>query len=184
MSLLPTTPGHSFVTIWNSLATFLAFVPRWLLQCKITKGVHLFDISLYSSQDILKLSLVSNIRGPELQEAVWQQFDDMFRTLRSQMPTAPIHTIFGFWDRESMLEFAETLPSRMPAVAGETTLHYAMKRYNDPRGEGWYQASLDSEELRGAFCILLPCPTSTDETIGEPKRELWDIYPIELLGSS
>ena len=117
-------------------------------------------------------------------EADWQRFDDMVRTSRSQMPTVPIHTIFGFWNRESMLEFAETLPSRMPAVAGGTTLKYAVGRYNGEDFEGWCQASLNSEELLGAFRILLPYPTSADQTTGEPKQYLRDVYPIEALGSS
>ena len=145
-----------------------------------------FRLWLYSSQGTLKLGVAFNMTSilEKWKQAYRQRFDNMFPTLHSQMPSVPIHAIFGFDEREEMLEFAKALPSRMPAVAGETTLHYAMKRYNDPRGEGWYQASLDSEELRGAFRILLPCPTSTDQTTGEPTYNLEDVYPIEALGSS
>ena len=109
--------------------------------------VYAFAVFLYSSQDTLKLGVAFEVtfdmEGWE--EADWQRFNDMFRTSRSQMPMVPIHTIFGFTKREEMLEFAEALPSRMPAVAGETTLHYIMeKRRNNGYFEGWYQASLDS----------------------------------------
>ena len=146
-----------------------------------------FRLLLYSSQGTLKLGVAFNMTSilEKWKQAYRQRFDNMFPTLHSQMPSVPIHAIFGFWEREEMLEFAEALPSRMPAVAGATTLHYAMKkRDNDGWSEGWYQASLDSEELRGAFRILLPCLTSTDQTTGGPRRKLRDVYPIEVLGSS
>ena len=158
MSPLRSTPFYPFVLICSPHAAFLVFYAGFKDRDQP------FDILLYSSQGTLNLSVSSDMtRSLEWKEADWQQFDDMFLTLRSQMPTVPIQTIFSFGKREDMLEFAEALPSRMPAAAGETTLHYAMEK-RDYHGyiEGWCRASLDSEELRGVFRILLPCPKLTD----------------------
>ena len=176
MSPLPLS-FHPFITVCSSLDVFLVFH----VDLRDFTGKDHFQVSLYSFQDTLKLGVAFDMTYDRKEEADWQRFDDMVRTLRSQMPTVPIYTILGFNNRDGMLEFAEALPSRMSAVAGATTMNYAMEEYDGDGWENWSRVSLDSE-LRGAFRILLPCPTSTDRTTGELKRKLWDVYPIEAFG--
>ena len=115
-----------------------------------------------SANDHPKLSIYLNmVDCRDSEENDWQGHDHKFGALHARTPSICVHFVFGFHEREEMVEFADALPMRMPMVSRFATVHYALKG-NDRM---WYQASLDSAELQGTLVDLLPCTMPADAMI-------------------
>lgn len=100
----------------------------------------------------------------------WTQFDTEFDKIKGLIWQA--NFVFGFRDLEKMIEFATNiLEKKMPSIFEFATVRYSVRAQKKPdRDDGWYQASLHSEELTGTPFILLIFRTKLTDMQQVPQR--------------
>ena len=80
----------------------------------------------------------------------WKTLDIMFGRLRSELLEVCTQVVFGFHKRKNMVHFAENVLGQLPSISEHFTVQYSVFSRKEEGYHYWYQASLDSEELRGA----------------------------------
>lgn len=102
----------------------------------------------------------------------WTQLDLAFT--RIGVRTHQAQFLFGFCYREAMVSFARTiLENKMPYISRAAEVRFSL-RYPDKCR--WFQASLDSEEVRGELSIYFTPHAHTHRHIIEPKEDLAKVY--------